>query len=49
VRQVKGEEVELALHSTNDADRFPKVGLRVSRFMHQRHEHLLRRCRQPAT
>src|SRR4051812_6574923 len=42
VRQVKSEEVDLALGATNDADRFPEVGLRMPRRMHQRYEHLLR-------
>src|SRR5947208_1141580 len=42
VRQVKSEEVDLALRATDDADRFPEVGLRMPRRMHQRYEHLLR-------
>src|SRR3954462_8017338 len=42
VRQVKSEEVDLARRATDDADRFPEVGLRMSRRMHQRYEHLLR-------
>src|SRR3954447_14984866 len=42
VRQVKSEEVDLALRATDDADRFPEVGLCMPRRMHQRYEHLLR-------
>jgi len=42
VRQVKGEEVELAVHPADDPDRLPKVGLRMPRWMHQRHKHLPR-------
>jgi hypothetical protein len=42
VRQVEREEMELALHAINEPDRLSEVGLRVSRWMHQRHEHLLR-------
>src|SRR5664279_3478138 len=42
VRQVKSEEVDLALNATDDADGFTKVGLSMPRRMHQRHEHLLR-------
>src|SRR5258705_1331479 len=34
--------MELALHAINEPDRLSEVGLRVSRWMHQRHEHLLR-------
>ena len=42
VRQVEREEVDLALHAADDADRLAEVGLRMPRRMHQRHEHLLR-------
>src|SRR5262245_1321834 len=41
VRQVHRKEVDLALYATDDADRFAEVGLRMSRRMHQRNEHLL--------
>src|SRR5271167_1269845 len=41
VRQVKSEEVDLALYATDDADGFTKVCLSMPRRMHQRHEHLL--------
>ena len=41
VRQVHRKEVDLALDATDDADRFAEVGLRMSRRMHQRNEHLL--------
>src|SRR4051794_14208318 len=40
VRQVEGKEVDLALYPTDDADSFTKVGLRMPRRVHQRHEHL---------
>jgi len=40
VRQVKSEEVDLALYTTDDADRFTKVCLSMPRRMHQRHKHL---------
>lgn len=46
--QVEREEVELVLHPADDADRLAEVGLRMTGLMRQRHEHLLRRCRQPA-
>jgi hypothetical protein len=52
MRQVKNEEVDLALDTTDDADGFTEVCLSMPRRMHQRHEHLLHpciRCRQPAT
>ena len=42
VRQVQREEVDLALHATDDPDRLAEVGLGMPRRMHQRHEHLLR-------
>jgi hypothetical protein len=42
MRQVKSEEVDLALDATDDADGFTKVCLSMSWRMHQRHEHLLR-------
>src|ERR1039458_4286304 len=42
VRQVKSEEVDLALDATDDDDGFTKVYLGVPWRMHQRHEHLLR-------
>src|SRR5665647_55961 len=42
VRQVKSEEVDLALYAPDDADGFTKVCLSMPRRMHQRHEHLLR-------
>ena len=42
MRQVKSEEVDLALDATDDADGFTKVCLGMPRRMHQRHEHLLR-------
>src|SRR5450756_864414 len=42
VRQVKSEEVDLALYTPDDADGFTKVCLSMPRRMHQRHEHLLR-------
>ena len=41
VRQVKSEEVDLALHAADDADSFAKVDLGMSRRMLQRHKHLL--------
>jgi hypothetical protein len=41
VRQVKSEEVDLALYAPNDADGFTKVGLSMPWRMHQRYEHLL--------
>ena len=41
MRQVKSEEVDLALYTTDDADRFTKVCLSMARRMHQRHKHLL--------
>src|SRR5271167_164251 len=41
VRQIKSEEVDLALYTTDDADRFTKVCLSMPRRMHQRHKHLL--------
>src|SRR3974377_711649 len=41
VRQVKSEEVDLALHAADDADGFAKVDLGMSRRMLQRHKHLL--------
>ena len=41
MRQVKSEEVDLALYTTDDADRFTKVCLSMPRRMHQRHKHLL--------
>jgi hypothetical protein len=41
VRQVKSEEMDLALDATDDADGFTKVCLSMPRRMHQRHEHLL--------
>ena len=41
MRQVKSEEVDLALDTTDDADGFTKVCLSMPRRMHQRHEHLL--------
>ena len=40
VRQVEAEEVDLPLHPANHRHRFPEVGLRVARRVHQRHEHL---------
>src|SRR4030088_2982531 len=42
MRQVKSEEVDLALDATDDADGFTKVCLSMPRWMHQRHKHLLR-------
>ena len=42
MRQVEREEVDLALHPADDADRLAEVGLRMPRRMRQRHEHLLR-------
>ena len=42
MRQVKSEEVDLALYTTDDADGFTKVCLSMPRRMHQRYEHLLR-------
>src|SRR5664280_441522 len=42
VRQVKSEEVDLALYATDDADGFTKIGLSMPWRMHQRYEHLLR-------
>ena len=41
MRQVKSEKVESALDATNDAERFTKVYLSMTRRMHQRHKHLL--------
>ena len=41
VRQVKSEEVDLALHTADDANGFAKVDLGMSRRMLQRHKHLL--------
>ena len=41
MRQVKSEEVDLALYAPNDADGFTKVCLSMPWRMHQRHEHLL--------
>ena len=41
MRQVKCEEVDLALYAPNDADGFTKVCLSMPRRMHQRYEHLL--------
>src|SRR6202165_5931129 len=41
VRQVKSEEVNLALYATDDADGFTKVRLSMPWRMHQRYEHLL--------
>src|SRR3954471_20156908 len=38
----KSEEVDLALDTTDDADRLTEIGLRMPRRMHQRDEHLLR-------
>src|SRR5215207_4255404 len=40
MRQVKSEEVDLALDATDDADGFTKVCLSMPWRMHQRHEHL---------
>ena len=40
MRQVHRKEVDLALHTADDAERFAKVGLRMSRRMCQRNEHL---------
>ena len=42
VRQVKSEEVDLALDAPDDADGFTKICLSMSWRMHQRYEHLLR-------
>ena len=42
MRQVECEEVDLALHPADDADRLAEIGLRVPWRMLQRHEHLLR-------
>src|SRR3981081_3779480 len=42
MRQVKSEEVDLALDATDDADGFTKVCLSMPRRIHQRHEDLLR-------
>ena len=42
LRKVHGEEVDLALLTANDPNRFTKIHLRVPRRVHQRHEHLLR-------
>jgi hypothetical protein len=42
MRQVKSEEVDLALDATDDANGFTKVYLSMSWRMRQRHEHLLR-------
>ena len=42
MRQVKSEEVDLALDATDDANGFTKVCLSMSWRMRQRHEHLLR-------
>src|SRR5271163_4217837 len=42
MRQVKSEEVDLALGATDDADGFTEVCLSMPWRMHQRHEHLLR-------
>jgi len=41
VRQIKSEEMNLALDATDDANGFTKICLSVPRRMHQRHEHLL--------
>ena len=41
MRQVKGEEVDLALDPANDADAFAKIDLGMSRRMLQRNKHLL--------
>src|SRR5208283_2606509 len=41
-RQIKSEEVDLALYATDDADGFAKICLSMSWQMHQRYEHLLR-------
>jgi hypothetical protein len=41
VRQVHAQEMDLALHPANDAQRFAKIGLGMSRRMRQRNEHLL--------
>ncbi len=40
VRQVKREEVDLLFHPADLGQRFPKVGLGVSRLMAERYEHL---------
>src|ERR1019366_2697094 len=40
LRQVKSEEVDLALYAPDDADGFTKIGLGVPWRMHQRYEHL---------
>ena len=42
VRQVKCQEVDLALHPADDPDRFTEVRLGMPGRMHQRHEHFLR-------
>jgi len=41
VRQVKSEQADLALYTTDDADGFIKVCLSMPWRMHQRYEHLL--------
>src|SRR5215469_531762 len=42
VRQVHREEVDLALHSANNRERFTEVDLSMSRIVPQGHEHLAR-------
>ncbi|API57735.1 hypothetical protein BMW22_41435 (plasmid) [Rhizobium leguminosarum] len=38
--QVHAQEMQLAFYTANDADRFTKVDLGMTRCVHQRHEHL---------
>ena len=40
VRQIEREEVGLLLHPADLHQRFPEIGLRISRRVRQRHEHL---------
>jgi hypothetical protein len=42
VRQIKSEEVDLALYAADHADGFAKICLSMPWRMHQRYEHLLR-------
>ena len=42
VRQVHRKEVDFPLDAADHADRFAKVHLGMARWMHKRHEHLLR-------
>ena len=41
MRQVHDEEMGLLLDPADDSDGFAEIGLRMSRWVGQRHEHLL--------